>query len=361
MFRRTAGSMVLTVALTLAASGCSGGSSGGDTDPIPDPDPCTPSSCAFDACGTFSDGCDGTLDCTCAGALVCGGVTPERCAACSADGLCLESVTSTKPGFRAVFGTSPTDVWLVDRGLSGAVFQWDGTGWHDRSSTDVKGGPDQIWGTSPISLWGVSAWGIWRWDGTAWSRPVTTWTNLYAIWGAAEDDVWAVGAGGLILHYDGTAWAEKTSPTTSALYDVWAGAANDAWAVGGSHALLHWDGESWSKLTSVSTSISLNEVQGVGPGEALVLDSDGSIALWNGTELVSHGTGQQGDAYAFWSFGKDDVWSAGFYGTVEHYDGTTWTDVERSTTSDLFAVWGAPNGDVWIPVLNREVLRRKAP
>jgi hypothetical protein len=290
MFRRTAGSMVLTVALTLAASGCSGGSSGGDTDPIPDPDPCTPSSCAFDACGTFSDGCDGTLDCTCAGALVCGGVTPERCAACSADGLCLESVTSTKPGFRAVFGTSPTDVWLVDRGLSGAVFQWDGTGWHDRSSTDVKGGPDQIWGTSPISLWGVSAWGIWRWDGTAWSRPVTTWTNLYAIWGAAEDDVWGVGA-----------------------------------------------------------------------GEALVLDSDGSIALWNGTDLVSHGTGQQGDAYAFWAFGKDDVWSAGFYGTVEHYDGTTWTDVERSTTSDLFAVWGAPNGDVWIPVLNREVLRRKAP
>lgn len=115
--------------------------------------------------------------------------------------------------FRYVFGTSATDVWIVDRASSGSIFQWDGTAWRDRSSTDAAlGGPDKIWGTSATSLWGVSWRGIWRWDGTAWSRPVATWPNLRSIWGTAENDIWAVGTGGVILHYDGTSWTQKTSP-----------------------------------------------------------------------------------------------------------------------------------------------------
>jgi hypothetical protein len=364
MFQRTVRSLAAGAVLALALA-CSGG--GGESvtdpggDPGTDPTPCQPSSCPSDACGAFPDGCGATLECTCASPLACGAITPGRCASCTADGLCAERVTSTKPGFRHVFGTSPTDVWLVDRALSGSVFQWDGSGWRDRSSAHAKGGPDRIWGTGPASLWGVSGWGIWRWDGTAWSLPVTAWTNLKSIWGTAEDDVWAVGAGGVILHYDGTAWTQQTSPTTSTLYDVWAGAADDAWAVGPSYQLLHWDGQSWTSLTAVSTSLALTEVQGVGPNEALVLASDGVIELWNGTDFVSHGAGQSGDAYAFWAFAKDDVWSAGYYGTVEHYEGASWVDLERSTTGDLWGVWGASNGDVWIPILDQRVLRREAP
>lgn len=365
MTQRTANALALTAALSLAAAGCGGGSSGAEPlDPVQtpgDPQTCTPSSCPFNACGSFSDGCGGTVTCECANTLVCGGITPSRCSACNVDGLCLETVMSNKYGFESVFGTSPTDVWLVDRGSTGYVYQWDGTGWRDRSSTDPKGGPDQIWGTSPTSLWGVSAWGIWRWDGTAWSRAVTTWSNLFSIWGTAEDDIWAVGATGVILHYDGTEWTEQTSPTTNALYDVWATAPDEAWAVGASQTLLRWDGTSWTQLVSTSSTISFREVQGVGPNEALILLSERVIMRWNGTDLVSGGTGQDGHAFAFWAFGKDDVWSVGFYGTIEHYDGSTWATMERSTITDLLSVWGASNGDVWIPVLDRRVLRRQTP
>lgn len=104
---------------------------------------------------------------------------------CSADGLCLERPASGVGGYSYVFGTSSTDVWIVGDDV---IFEWDGTGWHDRSSTatprgyGIVNGPEELWGTNPTRLWGVSWLGIWRWDGTGWSLPFTEW-SLTAISG----------------------------------------------------------------------------------------------------------------------------------------------------------------------------------
>ena len=50
-----------------------------------------------------------------------------------------------------------------------------------------------------------------HWDGTTWTvtvlDPSVSQNYLYAVWAAAPDDVWAVGGGGAIVHYDGAAWA----------------------------------------------------------------------------------------------------------------------------------------------------------
>ena len=54
----------------------------------------------------------------------------------------------------------------------------------------------------------------WRRDGseTAIDYVVEGGLPLSGIWGAAPDDVWAVGYGGLVLHYDGTAWQRVAVP-----------------------------------------------------------------------------------------------------------------------------------------------------
>jgi hypothetical protein len=44
--------------------------------------------------------------------------------------------------------------------------------------------------------------------------------DLHAVWGFSATDVYAVGAGGTILHYDGAVWSRVPSPTTADLYDV---------------------------------------------------------------------------------------------------------------------------------------------
>ncbi|MBK8014456.1 MAG: hypothetical protein IPK13_24290 [Deltaproteobacteria bacterium] len=50
------------------------------------------------------------------------------------------------------------------------------------------------------------------------SAPTTE--DLFGVWGRAEDDLWAVGWGGTILHYDGTTWTRETTTSTTPLMAV---------------------------------------------------------------------------------------------------------------------------------------------
>jgi len=66
---------------------------------------------------------------------------------------------------------------------------------------------------------------------------------LVEIWGAAPDDVWAVGDSGTILHYDGHDWALASlgnpngdAPTN--LFGIWGSGPSDVWIVG-EGVLLH--------------------------------------------------------------------------------------------------------------------------
>ena len=59
-----------------------------------------------------------------------------------------------------------------------------------------------------------------------------------AIWGASENDVWAVGHGGAIAHFDGAAWTQVTSPTTKNLYALHGTADGHLVAVGDTGAVL---------------------------------------------------------------------------------------------------------------------------
>ena len=46
------------------------------------------------------------------------------------------------------------------------------------------------------------------------------------LWGSAPDNVWLLGSGGAILHYDGASWTEILEPPTAdALYSIWGTAA----------------------------------------------------------------------------------------------------------------------------------------
>jgi hypothetical protein len=51
---------------------------------------------------------------------------------------------------------------------------------------------------------------------------------VYAI---ATNDVWAVGYGGAVIHWNGSTWEDKSSGSAD-LRAVWASSANDVWAVG---------------------------------------------------------------------------------------------------------------------------------
>jgi hypothetical protein len=350
-----------------AVIACSGGSGGGGTPPGGDPGGCTPrTTCAASWCGPHPDGCGGTLACTetCGGADVCAAFVSGYCASCTADGFCADTPDLFKGGYSSVFGTSATDVWAVE--LDDAIFEWSGAAWQDRTSTALvaegraPNGPERVWGVSPTKLWGVSSWGIFRWNGVAWSFVEGRFGPMYGISGTAETDVWAVGESGRIIHYDGSGWTEKTSGTSEVLLDVWATSTSDAWAVGQNGVLLRWNGTAWTRPYPVSTVVDFRAVQPIGANEALVLTDGGELARWSGSELVSWAPGQAGFAWDFWAFAADDVWRVGDSGSIAHWDGASWTTYDGGTTATLSGVWGAPNGDVWVAASDNQVLRLRA-
>jgi len=80
-------------------------------------------------------------------------------------------------------------------------------------------------------------------DSIIWSPIISgTTSNLFAVWGSSETDVFAVGIEGTIYHYDWIIWSEMESGITTSLRDVWGSSGADVFAVGSGGTILYYDG-----------------------------------------------------------------------------------------------------------------------
>src|SRR5581483_348775 len=146
-------------------------------------------------------------------------------------------------------------------------------------------------------------------DGWCWQNPLPQGNNLTGFWAFSSSDIWAVGAKGTALHFDGQTWSGLTGPDADEFKGVWGAAPDDVWVIGVGSA-YHWDGARLSPIPSASVAEG-NGISGTGPG---------------------------------------DIWTVGYGGAIAHYDGHIWTTVEAKTagvdggpgfavTGDLCAVW----------------------
>ena len=92
--------------------------------------------------------------------------------------------------------------------------------------------------------------------------------TLFKVWGRSEDDVWAVGLDGTILHRGADGWEPEESPTTQRLIAVMGRDTNEVYAVGGdvTGVVLRWDGSSWIEWTTANEPLS---AVWTAPGRAL--------------------------------------------------------------------------------------------
>ncbi len=156
-------------------------------------------------------------------------------------------------------------------GERGAVLRRDAAGWAADETGDAIPAGAMLYGVwaDGGGLWvvgGEPAEGgpvpvIARRDASGWSRvdagefPPQV---LFKVWGSGPADVWAVGTGGVILHFDGAAWSAVASPTVDRLIAVWGTSAADAYAVGGDGTglVLRWDGVRWSRFAAAPEPLS---------------------------------------------------------------------------------------------------------
>ena len=82
--------------------------------------------------------------------------------------------------------------------------------------------------------------------GWEWQNPLPQGNTIYDIWGSSDNDIFAVGYNGFILHYDGLTWSAMESGTTTWLYGVWGNSRNNVFAVGDDGTILHYEGNTCS-------------------------------------------------------------------------------------------------------------------
>ncbi|MBK9232831.1 MAG: hypothetical protein IPO15_18825 [Anaerolineae bacterium] len=129
---------------------------------------------------------------------------------------------------------------------------------------------------SPTDGWAVGEGGIiLHWNGSVWSQvtsPITGWLLSVAM--VSTTDGWAVGEGGVILHWNGSTWssapvslaAKAASPLTSSLHSVDMTSASDGWIVGEAGIILHWNGNTWMQVVGPTLSDLKSVAHGVGHG-----------------------------------------------------------------------------------------------
>ena len=228
--------------------------------------------------------------------------------------------------FYSVWGPSPSLVYAaasqpLEGGLSrGALHRWDGAQWGAETLPADTPGLNWVFGVGDrrfaVGELGVIL--VRDGDEGEWTRyGCETILPLWGAWGAAPDDVWAVGGDGfnrdpIACHFDGTGWTPAVLPELSleshALFKAWGTAADDVWAVGDEGLLMHYTGEAqgWQEVLSGSDS----------------------------------------DLISLWGTGPDEILAVGGRTTavVSRYDGTSWTTQELPELAGLNGVWMAADG-----------------
>ena len=204
--------------------------------------------------------------------------------------------------------------------------------------------------------------------------PPSVTAELFGVDSVGPNDVWAVGAQGTILHYDGC-WRVEYSPTTAALTSVWASPGGTVWAVGAEGTILRREAGIWSTVPAPD-NFSFTGVWGAADNDVWAVTAQtfvepgrrpGVILHWDGAAWsVAFEFVEFNGFSSVWGSAPNDVWAVGggfepdgdYASPVLHWDGTTWTtaytcnpqgsrEASGGFVSRLVDVRGVAGGSVW--------------
>lgn len=163
-----------------------------------------------------------------------------------------------------------------------------------------------------------------------WPRVETgTTARLYAVWGEADDDVWAVGAFGTILRYDGARWSSVPSGTRETLFDV-DGAGEAVFAVGTQGTLLSFEQGAWQKIAGPSTTEAYRAVHVVSETDVWLVGPRGRALHFDGEGVSEEQIGVEELLLDVTVDASGDVWAVGPRSTAARRHDGAWSVIERN-------------------------------
>jgi len=206
-----------------------------------------------------------------------------------------------------------------------------------------------VWGANAGDAWAGGAGGVLlHWNGTAWMVASGLGANIRGIGGSGPGDVWAVGDYGT-ARYDGSTWTSQGGWGGDSYNAVWAYSPTEAWTVSSGYP-LRWNGTQWHReLNGEDLAISSYGVWGTGPGDVWAV-GNGHFVHWDGSSWA-YATGDGNYLESVWGTSTTNAWAVG--GTSSstsktvHWDGGAWSLVPNPGASYLFGVSGSGPDDVW--------------
>jgi hypothetical protein len=204
--------------------------------------------------------------------------------------------------------------------------------------------------------------------------------DLNAVWGFGENDLFAVGASGTVLRYQGNGvdWSKDTAPGTlgvslGSLVTAW-GRGGELWA--GGSTVIHYQSGKWTAQRLMDPTASAPFTNG--SVRAITgLQQGGTVwAVGNGTPKGTstsknyvfklQGTDWYPDSSVTLDFDATAIGAAGsrvfVVGSAQHVwilDGS-WTSKNLTSQLGLKGVWGATVDDVWAVGPSKTLLRNWA-
>ena len=113
-----------------------------------------------------------------------------------------------------------------------------------------------------------------------------TTSDLYAVWGASSSAIYAVGAGGTILKFDGTSWSTMPSGVTTTLRAVSAPRDNTArvLAVGDNGTILELSGATWKAFGTAPPTFQITSVAANTANNIYIAGASGNYQRWDGSK-----------------------------------------------------------------------------
>jgi hypothetical protein len=208
-----------------------------------------------------------------------------------------------------------------------------------------------VWGAAANDIWAVGTCsGILRYNGQKWA-PDTRYDptcgrlsqTFTSIWGSSFKDVWLTYESGALLQ----PILQKSYPgTTLDLFAIWGSATTNAWAAG--KTFLFWSGASWTEFKPAGLTHPIRGIWVASPNTAWAVGDYGTMwklaaaTTWQ-PQTVST-TEHLGDIHGTTA---SNIWAVGGFGTTLRYNGTKWSDVLTPTTKGLNGVWTASTTTAW--------------
>jgi hypothetical protein len=237
----------------------------------------------------------------------------------------------------------------------------DTQSWREIEAPVARGLGD-LWGASVRELWAVGAVGtILRFDGERWmdATPNLTMVDLHAIHGSSNHEIWAVGRGGVALHWNGEAWSRVETGTSSDLIGVWSLSPQDAWIVGRDGA-RRFDGNAFSRPSGAPEE-PLNGIWASGASDVWMV-SDVAFHHFDGARFTRTEIAQAGLLASIWGVSKDRVWAIGHStanvpGFAELEEGQ-WGFDAAPPRAIFFTIWSLDGNEIFVGANDSSIFRR---